>query len=154
MKFSKLAMASLVLWIATIATFGFFFVRGNAAPGTDNRTAVVLAPAERDLILREMRGLLRGVHGILAGMNQNDMKQVAIAARGIGMQSAVDVNPALMAKLPLQLKRLGMSVHKDMDDLAAAAENGAPAAELQSRLTTTLSKCVACHQAWQLTPTR
>ena len=98
-------------------------VRGNTAPGSDSRTAVILAPAERDLILREMRGFLSGVHDILDGLNKNDMKQVASAARRIGMQSAVDVNPALMTKLPLQLKQLGMSVHRDMDDLAAAAED-------------------------------
>lgn len=154
MKFSKPALVALVLWVATIATFALFFVRGNTAPGTDNRTAVILAPAERDLILREMRGFLAGVHDILDGLNRNDLKQVAQAARGIGMQSAVDVNPALMAKLPLQLKQLGMSVHHDMDDLADAAQAGKPAAELQSRLTNTLAKCVACHSAWQLTPSR
>ncbi len=154
MKFSKLSLVALALWIVTVATFGVFFVRGNTAPGTDGRTAVVLAPAERDLILREMRGFLVGVQGILDGLNKNDMKQVASAARAIGMQSAVDVNPALMAKLPLPLKQLGMNVHHDMDDLADAAAAGKPAAELQSRLANTLSKCVACHSAWQFTPTR
>ncbi len=152
MKFSKPALIAFALWIASIATFAVYFVRGNTAPGTDNRTAVVLAPAERDLILREMRGLLAGVHEILDGLNRNDMHQVAAAARGIGMQSAADVNPALMAKLPLEFKQLGMSVHHDMDDLAAAAQSGKPAAELQSRLANTLSKCVACHFAWQLSP--
>jgi hypothetical protein len=152
MKFSKLALAALLLWVATVATFAVFFVRGNTAPGTDNRTAVMLAPAERNLILREMRGLLAGTHDILDGLNKNDMKQVASAARGIGMQSAVDVNPALMAKLPLPFKELGMSVHHDMDDLADAAQSGMPAGELQTRLANTLTKCVSCHAAWQLTP--
>ena len=154
MKFSKLALIAIALWFATIATFAVFFVRGNTAPGTDNRTAVVLAPAERDLILSEMRGFLAGVQSILDGLNRSDMKQVASAARAIGMQSAVDVNPALMAKLPLPLKQLGMSVHRDMDELADAAAAGKPAAELQSRLANTLSKCVACHSAWQLAPAR
>jgi hypothetical protein len=154
MKISKLALAAILLWIATVATFAVFFVRGNTAPGSDNRTTVVLAPAERDLILREMRGFLAGVQAILDGLTRNDMRQVASAARGIGMQSAVDVNPAMMAKLPLSLKQLGMSVHRDMDDLADAAASGKPAAELQSRLANTLSKCVACHAAWQLAPAR
>lgn len=150
MKFSKLALAAIALWLVTVATFAVFFVRGNTAPGTDNRTAVVLAPSERDLILREMRAFLAGVQSILDGLTRNDMKQVASAARAIGMQSAVDVNPALMAKLPLPLKQLGMSVHRDMDALADAAAAGTPAAELQARLANTLSKCVACHSAWQL----
>lgn len=52
------------------------------------------------------------------------------------MASAADVNPALMAKLPLPFKSLGMSVHHDMDDLAKAATEGKPAAELQKQLGT------------------
>jgi len=150
MKISKLALASLILWVATIATFAWFFVHGNTAPGTDNRTAVVLAPAERGLILSEMRNLLSGVHGVMDALNQNDMKQVASAARAVGMASAADVNPALMAKLPLEFKQLGMSVHHAMDDLAKAAEGGKSQAELQTMLTSTLSRCVACHASWQL----
>ena len=150
MKSNKLAWTALALWLATVAAFGWFFVRGNTVAGTDNRTAVVLAPGERALILSEMRGLLAGVQGILDALNRNDMKAAASAARAVGMASAADVNPALMAKLPLPFKQLGMSVHHDMDDLAQAAESGKSAAELQSMLGATLAKCVACHAAWQL----
>lgn len=150
MKINKLAIVALLLWLATIAVFSWFFVRGNTTTGTDGRTAIVLAPAERGLILSEMRGLLGGVHGILDGLNRNDPQQVANAARAVGMAAAADVNPALMAKLPLPFKRLGMSVHSDMDALAAAAENGKPPKELQGMLTGTLAKCVSCHSSWQL----
>lgn len=150
MKSNKIALFAIVLWLATIAVFAWFFVRGNTVAGTDNRTAVVLGAGERNLILAEMRGLLAGVHGILENINHNDPKQVAQAARAVGMASAADVNPALMAKLPMPFKQLGMSVHRDMDDLAQAAESGKPAAELQAMLANTLSKCVACHAAWQI----
>ncbi len=150
MKPNKLALAAITLWIASIAVFAWFFVRGNTAAGTDNRTAVMLAPGERALILGEMRNLLGGVHDILDALNHNDMKQAASAARAVGMASAADVNPALMAKLPLPFKQLGMSVHHDMDDLALAAESGKPVAELQTMLSSTLAKCVACHSSWQL----
>jgi len=150
MKLNKLALAAILLWLATIGVFAWFFVRGTTVAGTDNRTAVVLAPGERSLILSEMRSLLSGVHDILDALNRNDMKKAAVAARAIGTASAADVNPALMAKLPLPFKQLGMSVHHDMDGLAQAAESGKPAAELQHMLTGTLGKCVACHSAWQL----
>jgi hypothetical protein len=150
MKCSKLAIAAILLWIATVAAFGWFFVRGNTAAGTDGRTAIVLQTAERDLILGEMRLLLTATHGILTGISANDMKQVATAARSAGMGAAVDVNPALMAKLPLPFKELGMSVHHRMDDIAAAAENGKPASELTGMLTNTMSSCIACHASWQL----
>ncbi|MBI3480564.1 MAG: hypothetical protein HY016_09460 [Nitrosomonadales bacterium] len=150
MKSNKIALAAILLWIVTIAVFAWFFIRGNTVAGTDNRTAVVLAVGERELILSEMRSLLGGVQGILDSLNHGDMKQAASAARVVGMASAVDVNPALMAKLPIPFKQLGMSVHSDMDGLALAAESGKPAAELQTMLTATLSKCVACHASWQL----
>ncbi len=150
MKFSKLALAAIVLWLVTVAVFGWFFVHGRTATGTDNRSAVLLAPGERSLILSEMRNLLSGVHDILDSLNHNDLRAAADAARASGTASAADVNPALMAKLPLPFKQLGMSVHRDMDDLAKAAESGKPSFELQTMLSSTLAKCVACHAAWQL----
>ncbi len=150
MKSNRIAILAILLWVATIAVFAWFFIRGNTAAGTDNRTAVILGAGERDLILSEMRGLLAGVHGILEGINHNDPKQVTQAARAVGMGAAADVNPALIAKLPMPFKQLGMSMHREMDDLAQAAESGKPASELQSMLNNTLLKCIACHAAWQI----
>ena len=103
---------------------GWFFVQGWTTQGTDGRMHIVLAPAERDLILGEMRMLLKAVHGVvtgLAGQNQAaDRTQMEQAARSAGMGMAADVNPTLMAKLPLPFKQMGMSIHKDMDALADA----------------------------------
>lgn len=150
MKSHKVALIAILLWAATIAVFAWFFIRGNTVASGDDRTAIVLGASERDMILSEMRKLLGGVQGVLDGINHGDMKQTASAARAVGMASAVDVNPALMAKLPMPFKQLGMSVHHEMDNLAQAAENGKSAAELQSMLADTLSKCIACHTSWQL----
>ncbi|MFA5825035.1 MAG: hypothetical protein WC825_03570 [Gallionellaceae bacterium] len=150
MKSNKIAIFAILLWVITAAVFALFFIRGNTVSGTDNRTAIVLKAGERELVLSEMRGLLATTQGIVEGLNQNDMKRVAQAAQASGMASAADVNPALMAKLPLPFKSLGMSVHHDMDDIAKAAAEGKPAAELQKQLGSTLAKCVACHSAWQL----
>lgn len=150
MKSNKVALTAILLWVITVVVFAWFFIRGSTVAGTDNRTAVVLGAGERDLILREMRGMLAATQGILEGINQGNMQQVAQSSRSAGMTAAADVNPALMTKLPLPLKTLGMSVHHDMDDLAKAAESGKPVAEIQQMLTSTLSKCVACHAAWQL----
>ena len=150
MKSNKFALAAILLWVATVAVFAWFFVRGSTVAGSDNRTAVVLGASERDLVLSEMRGMLSATQGILEGINRGDMKQVAQSSRVAGMGAAADVNPALMAKLPLPFKQLGMSVHHEMDELAVAAESGKPAAELQQMLVSALSKCVACHAAWQI----
>jgi hypothetical protein len=145
---NRFALVAIVLWLATVLVFAWFFVRGNTTDGTDGRIAVVLAPAERDLVLGEMRGLLSASQQVVQGIRQGDMKLVAKSARAAGMASAVDVNPALMAKLPVEFKSLGMSVHHDMDDLAQGAENGRTQADLLGMLSDTMSKCVACHSAW------
>jgi hypothetical protein len=150
MKTNKLASIALLLWIVTIAVFAWFFIRGNTAAGTDGRTAVVLHAGERDLILSEMRGLLSATQQILEGANQGDRQRVIKAASAAGMAGAADVNPALMAKLPMEFKALGMSVHHDMDDIAKAAKGGTPAPEILKMASNTLTKCVACHSAWQL----
>ena len=150
MKSNKIALTAILLWAVTITVFAWFFIRGNTMAGTDNRTTVILGTGERNLILSEMRGLLAGTHDILEGINHNDTKQIAQAARAIGMVAAADVNPALMAKLPMPFKQLGMSVHHEMDNLALAAESGKSPQELQSMLTDTMSKCVACHASWQI----
>jgi hypothetical protein len=134
----------------TIAIFAWFFIRGNITSGTDSRTAVVLKSSEREFILAEMRGLLSATQGIMDAANQGDLQRIIKISKSVGMESAADVNPALMAKLPLEFKMLGMSVHHDMDQIAEAAEKGTRAPEIQKMLSVTLLKCVACHSAWQL----
>jgi len=150
MKSNKFAQIALLLWVVTIVVFAWFFIRGNTVAGTDGRTAVVLQAGERDLVLTEMRGLLAATQQILEGANQGDMQRIGKAARAAGMAGAADVNPALMAKLPIEFKQLGMSVHQDMDDIAKAAEGGKSPAEILQMASNTLTKCVACHAAWQI----
>ena len=82
---STLCWIMLGLWIVTIAVAGWFFVQGWTTESTDGRTQIMLAPAERDLILGEMRMLLKAVHGVvtgLAGQDQEaDRTQMEQAAR-------------------------------------------------------------------------
>ena len=145
-----IALTAIFLWVITVAVLGWFFVNGSTERGSDGRMAVLLSDSERGLVLAEMCGLLSGTQSILDGVVRSDMKQVAQAARAVGMASAADVNPALRTKLPLAFKELGMSVHHDMDALAQAADSGQPPKELLTMLSTTMAKCVACHSAWQL----
>jgi hypothetical protein len=150
MKSNRLAQVALLLWGVTIAVLVWFFLRGSTTAGTDDRIAIMLHPAERELVLFEMRGLLVSTQEILEGANQGNIPLIIKAARAGGMAGTAEVNPALMAKLPLQFKALGMSVHHDMDAIAKAADDGRPTAELLKMTSDTLAKCVACHAAWQL----
>ena len=146
------------LWIVTIVVAGWFFVQGWTTEGTDGRTQIVLAPAERDLILSEMRMLLKAVHGVVAGLagqgQEADRAQMEQAARSAGMHMAEDVNPALMAKLPLPFKQMGMSIHKDMDALADAVIQKETSQQLLQRLSNMTVRCTACHDMYRFSTER
>jgi hypothetical protein len=155
---STLCRITLGLWIVTIVAAGWFFVQGWTTPGKDGRMQIVLAPTERDLILGEMRMLLKAVHGVvtgLAGQDQGaDRTQIEQAARSAGMGMAADVNPALMAKLPLPFKQMGMSVHKDMDALADAVVQKETPRQILQRLSSMTARCTTCHDLYQFSVER
>ncbi|MCR4300316.1 MAG: hypothetical protein NUV51_01765, partial [Sulfuricaulis sp.] len=60
------------------------------------------------------------------------------------------VPPGLAAKLPLEFKTLGHSVHNDFDRIAmdAVAMNDVQLSLRQ--LGKTMNKCVACHATYQI----
>ena len=45
-------------------------------------------------------------------------KPQRVTYRAVGMGMAADVEPAIMMKLPLPFKQMGMSVHRDFDAIA------------------------------------
>jgi len=149
----RLCSVAIVLWVMTLAAAGWFFVQGWTMQGTDRRMQIVLAPAERDLVLDEMRMLLKAVHGVimgLAGQDQGaDRAQIEQAARSAGMGMAADVNPALMAKLPLPFKQMGMSIHTDMDALADAIVNNETPQQILQRLSSMTARCTTCHDLYR-----
>lgn len=148
---SRWCTSVFVLWILTIAVLGWFFIKGWTAEGSDGRTEILLAAAERDQILAEMRLLLKAVDGIVRGLGEpkRDVKQMEETARAAGIHMAADTEPAIMAKLPLPFKQLGMSIHKDMDALAdAIARNETPQQILQ-RLSSMTARCTACHDMYR-----
>ena len=150
---STLCRITLGLWIVTIGVAGWLFVQGWTTEGTDGRMAIVLAPAERDLILGEMRMLLKAVHGVVTGLAGQDQeagrRQMEQAARSAGMDMAEDVNPALMAKLPLPFKQMGMSIHKDMDALADAVVQKETSQQILQRLSSMTARCTICHDMYR-----
>jgi len=144
-------LAAIVLWVVTLFLGGWFFVQGWTTKGSDGRTEILLAPEERDLILAEMRQLLKAVDGIVRGLGEStpDRKAVETAARTVGMNMAADVEPAIMMKLPLPFKQLGMSIHKDMDALADAVVRGETPQQILQRLSSMTARCTACHEMYR-----
>lgn len=151
-----ICLIAMLLWLMTLAVSTWFFVRGWTRPGSDGRTEILLASVERDQILAEMRLLLKTVDGILRGLGdaEIDRRVLAMIAREAGMGMAADVEPTIMAKLPLPFKQLGMSIHKDMDALADAIAEGATAQEIVRRLSDMTARCTACHEMYRLSVDR
>lgn len=147
---NRLALAALALWAVTVTAAGVLFVRGHTMAAPDGRTAVLLQRGERDFVLEEMRLLLVAVRGINEGLARDDKALVARSARSIGMAAAHDAAPTLLAKLPMDFKRLAMPLHKGFDDMAEAAERGEPGPALHNRLLDQLDRCVACHAQFRL----
>ncbi|MGA7800635.1 MAG: hypothetical protein WCC36_07465 [Gammaproteobacteria bacterium] len=151
MKRCNLCWSLLILALAVIGLGVYqFVVRGSTAPAADGRIAIRLPPAERAIVLREMRQFLQGVQLITVALNKDDMNAVARAAHGLGGAAVAGVPPALMGKLPLGFKVLGRSVHGDFDQLALDARQMNDPRHAQAQLGAILAKCVACHEAYQL----
>ena len=89
-----------------------------------------------------------------AKAQEADRAQMEQAARSAGMHMAEDVNPALMAKLPMPFKQMGMSIHKDMDALADAVIQKETAQQILHRLSNMTARCTTCHDLYRFSAER
>jgi len=151
-----LGVAAIVLWVIGVAIVGWIFMKGWTTPGTDGRTEIVLAPPERDQVLAEMRQLLKAVHGVVTGLSDpaQGMIEAERAARAAGMSMAADVDPAIMMKLPVAFKQMGMSIHKDMDELADAIVQKETPQQILQRLSGMTARCTICHDLYRFSDGR
>jgi hypothetical protein len=148
--------AIIVVLLLVIAAMAWkFVVAGSTAPAEDGRIAVMLEPAERAIVLREMRGFVVGVQKIADALSRDDMNGVAAAAQSMGRARMADAPVAMMGKLPFAFKTLAFGVHQGFDALAADAQKGATSRQSLAQLSVILEKCVACHATYALgTPSR
>ncbi len=139
-----------VLLVSTGVLVGKFIIVGETQTASDGRTAIVLEPAERDLILTEMRAFLGSVQSVLASANSDDMKTVVAAARISGMSTRAQVPDSLVGKLPLAFKKLGFDTHRRFDQLALDAEQLGDKAHVLEQLAELMNNCVVCHEQYRL----
>jgi hypothetical protein len=142
-----------VLAIALLALLLKFVVLGSTAPASDGRTAVQLSSGERAFVLAEMRGFVGGLERIDVALGAGNRKDAAQASRALGTAAAHDAPVALLAKLPLQFKRLAFATHGGFDTLADDIERGAPLDELLRRRGQIMGQCVACHEQYSFEAT-
>lgn len=140
-------------FLVVLGALGYkLVVVGETAPASDGRSAILLTPGERDLVLAEMRAFLQAVQAISQAVSEGDAARAASAARAVGAAAAAEVPLSLMAKLPLGFKELGLSTHRAFDQLALDAEQMGDTAPIQAQLATLLNNCVACHAAFRIDP--
>ena len=150
---TKLAWSLATLFLITTLILSYtFLVQGKTRLSEDGRTAVLLAPGERDLVLTEMRAFLVAVQAIVDAGTKKDAAAIAAAARAVGMATAGDVPASLMGKLPLGLKKLGLDTHRAFDQLALDVEQMGDTSQALVDLSQLMNNCIACHAAYRLEP--
>ncbi len=140
---------ALILAIGLGAMSYTFLVKGQTVPYADGRTSILLSPDERNQVLGEMRAVLEGTRTIIEDAVAGDMQAAEKQARSMGMAAAKQ-DTAIIAKLPLDFKSLGLGLHGSFDDLADfIAENPDPL-KVVDEVSTLMVQCVACHDAYRL----
>jgi hypothetical protein len=118
----------------------------------DAREPAVRTPAERAFILSQMRLFLGSAQAIVAALATGDTKTIVeqASARGRKGTPLSEIPPGMKAKeTPAWTAMMG-GARKGFDDLAEAAQAGAPVATLTGMLGATMQNCVACHQTYRL----
>jgi cytochrome c556 len=151
---SKIALTAIVLWAITIVAAGVFFFKGSTAPSSDGRTAILLAPAERDFVLGEMRNMLISVQQVTAALAERDRAKASKAARAASTHEGHALPVTLMARLPMEFKLTGMAMHAGFGELADAVDKGEAVSALYARLADQLNACVGCHETYRVDPVK
>lgn len=150
-KSCKLPWLISLVFLGIILAMGYMFmVRGNTVASEDGRTAIVVTESERQLLLAEMRGFLEAIQAITEAAGEDDMATIASVARKVGTASASEVPVALMGKLPLEFKTLGLSTHGLFDELALNAEDIGDASIMMTSVGSLLQNCTSCHAGYKI----
>lgn len=133
-----------------VITLSLLMFASTATAETNKRQAIKLSETQRNHIQKEMRAWLSGVQNILAALSMDNMEAAAKHARPLGMNMGHKPEEHLKAVLPKGFMQLGMSVHQDFDQIATDAESKKDPKLSLRQLSNAMTKCVACHTAYQV----
>ncbi|NOR61457.1 MAG: hypothetical protein GQ535_03045 [Rhodobacteraceae bacterium] len=146
----KLSLILNIVFIAVIAVGAYkFIIAGSTEVADDGRTAILLEAGERDFVLGEMRLFLETVQGVVAAVAENDMAKVAELSTAVGMASTGGETAALIGKLPLDFKTLGLATHALFDDLATEATDIGDPTVVTASLGVLMENCTSCHAGYR-----
>ena len=148
----RICGGALIVLLAIVAVMGYPFLRGEVRQAEDGRTAILLAPAERAVVLSEMRAFLESVQRIVAGITGGDEADAVAAARRAGRIDFDDLPPSLLRKLPLEVKTLGLETHRAFTRLADDMEAGLKGERALARLGEIMLNCTTCHAGYRFDP--
>lgn len=143
-------LLALVFLLSTAALVYLFGIRGDIRPAADGRTAILLEPAERDLVLAEMRDFLVALQAISAATVDGDTAAVVEAARRVGGAARHGVPASLVGKLPLAFKQLGFETHAGFDTLADDAQDFGSTEPVLAGMAVLMQNCTACHATYRI----
>jgi len=151
MDLRKIHWLVTLMLAATVVAMGYFFlIKGSTFLGEDGRTTIVLSETEKASVLGEMRAMLEGVQTITEAIGHSDMETVALAASSLGMVVANADSPDLIAKLPLEVKTLGLGTHAAFDDLAQHAKETDDPNVILLELSDLMLNCTTCHASYRI----
>lgn len=142
-----IAIATLSIALIFIINIAFL---GKTEKMEDGRIAIRLENHEREMVLGEMRKLLETSQKILENLAKDDIKSIEQIASKVGSKAISTVDMKLAPKLPSDFRALGFGLHKDFDSLSEMSKDGKSHKEIELKLSNTMNKCIACHQAYQL----
>jgi len=138
-----------VLLLAVVGMGYKFILSGEVVATADGREAIVLEPAERDMVLAEMRQFLESIQAISEGIVNDDMAAVVNAARPMGTAAQQGVPGSLVRKLPLGFKTMGFDTHTQFEQLALDAEQLGDGEYALGQLVELMQNCTACHAMYR-----
>ena len=155
----NLPMRAILVFILALATGGCVAPPRSADPLYDpryGREAVTLDSAERDFVLAEMRHFVGAIRGILEGIADDNMKNVAAAARAAGLEvhRAQTAGPggtaaSVARKVPPRFRALSLATHEAFDEMALHAQQPDGRDRVLTALADNLNRCVACHAVYR-----
>lgn len=149
MRLSEKVSWALVAVLVGVVAFGAYkFVTGSVAKGEDGRTVVLVTKDERQFVLNEMRNWLASVQATLDATSRGDFAAAAEAASAAGMAAEQGTPAQLLAKIPIEMKALGMDTRARFDQIAATALSSKDAAATTAKLSEAMNNCIACHATY------
>ena len=127
-----------------------------AQDGIDPRRPALRTQEQKTFILDQMRLFVASIQAIDEGLSEHDCAKVAAAARPRGLNAVrvLPKPPGLQESETPEWKAIGMATRRGFDEIADAADQGAPAEKILAVLGSTLKNCVACHQTFQIETSR